>query len=198
MFLLAHIGITMAAGKAGVWVLEHVQESRHAGIARSAPATRSESTTLERAHSRTVDFRFLLFGAVLPDDIDKPLQMVLANGRTYSHTLLFALLLLLAAVLLPRRARPAAIALFLGDITHLTLDEMWHISQTLLWPIFGFAFPRGMPLSVGEAIDIYVMRLVTDRFIQVTEALGAVLIIIILVSLLFGRRTKKFLLAGDL
>ncbi len=199
MFLLAHIGITMAAGKAGVWVLERVQDTRPAqSIKNSEPM----AAGFERAFFRIIDFRFLILGSILPDLIDKPLGMVilrqLANGRIFAHTLLFALILLLNAVLLPRLARPAAFALFTGDIIHLVLDSMWQSPGTLLWPIYGIDFPQGVPMSVANTIFMYAKAFLTNRSIQVAEAIGAFFIVVIIISLLFDRRMKKFLFLGEL
>jgi hypothetical protein len=84
---------------------------------------------------------WLLFGALLPDLVDKPLYyaLVLATGRraaelglisgtrTLGHTLLFAIALW---AVLPRRI---GWPLALGIATHLLLDEMGDL--------VGFAFP---------------------------------------------------------
>ncbi len=192
----------MGVGKAGVWILERVQNARPARVAEGTESNSHESVEIERAFFRIIDFRFLLIGSILSDLVDKPLGMVilrqLANGRICAHTLLFALMLLLGAVMLPPRARPAAFAIFVGDIVHLVLDSMWQSLGTLLWPIYGFGFPHSVQMSVGNAISMFVRAFLTDRFIQETEALGAFLIIVMLASLLIRGRLKRFLFAGDL
>lgn len=202
MFLLAHVGITLVAGKAGIWVLERVQDGGKVHTAETEAANNRRPTVLGRAYAKIIDFRFLLVGSMLPDLIDKPLGMVilpqLSNGRAYAHTLLFALVLLVGAIVLPPRARPAAFALFAGDIVHLALDGMWQNSYVLLWPIRGFSFPHGTPMSVGAAISMFVKGLVTEKGIQETEALGALLIVVVLAVLVLSGRMKRFISEGEL
>jgi membrane-bound metal-dependent hydrolase YbcI (DUF457 family) len=99
---------------------------------------------------RAEQLAWLLFGAVLPDLIDKPLYyaLVLATGRrgaelglisgtrTFGHTLLFAIVLWLAV---PRRI---GTPLFLGIATHLFLDEMGDVARWM-FPILGTHPPPG-------------------------------------------------------
>jgi LexA-binding, inner membrane-associated putative hydrolase len=99
---------------------------------------------------RAEQIAWLLFGAVLPDLIDKPLYyaLVVATGRrgadlglvsgtrTFAHTLLFAVLLWLVV---PRRI---GTPLFLGIATHLFLDEMGDVARWF-FPALGTHPPPG-------------------------------------------------------
>ena len=86
-----------------------------------------------------------LFGAVLPDLLDKPPWMLgLAVGRTIGHSLLFAVPVVVGGWLLARsRERPTlGIAFAIGVGSHLATDVPWHVIAGdydelgfLLWPI---------------------------------------------------------------
>lgn len=93
------------------------------------------------------DLRLLLLGSLLPDIIDKPVghfffRETLSNGRIYSHTLLFLLIISLGGYLLYRRGHLWLVTLAIGTFWHLILDEIWLSPRTLLWPFFGTAFQK--------------------------------------------------------
>lgn len=96
-----------------------------------------------------VDVRFLLAGAVLPDLLDKPIGLgFLGSGRVFAHTLIFGGTLLAAVLITTSRggtARKCWMALTVGVMFHLLLDGMWTVRETLLWPLFGWQFPTGVP-----------------------------------------------------
>lgn len=82
-----------------------------------------------------IDYRLLLIGGMLPDLVDKPLgHLIMAenNGRIFTHTILFAVVVLLMAVRF-RRLLP----LSLGISLHQFLDLMYLDPDGALWPIFG-------------------------------------------------------------
>ncbi|MGC9444869.1 MAG: metal-dependent hydrolase [Candidatus Methanospirareceae archaeon] len=92
----------------------------------------------------------ILLGSVLPDLIDKPIGRILlaeslANGRLIAHTLLFALILVLIGLYVYNRLGEFW-GLLLGGaaLLHLCEDQMWLIPETLLYPLFGLAFPQGV------------------------------------------------------
>lgn len=98
-----------------------------------------------------VDVRLLVFGALLPNLIDKPLGTIIAPDwfgadRLYGHTLLFPTVLMVSALLVTRRGRRrrALMAASIGVFLHLLLDGMWTSTQTFLWPLFGSAFDPGV------------------------------------------------------
>lgn len=149
MFLLGHAGLTVALAEA---------------LRRRAPWLAA------------VDYRWVAFGALLPDALDKPLGhliLQMGNGRLWGHTLL-ACLLLWSLWTWASRARgalsPAALvagALALGTTTHLAFDAMWNIPHVLLWPLHGVAMPHG-DFQPGQWWD----ALLHDPFVQVTETGG--------------------------
>ncbi|MGA1866448.1 MAG: metal-dependent hydrolase [Thermoplasmatota archaeon] len=85
-----------------------------------------------------LDKRFLFLvalGGLLPDIIDKPLGHLILpenNGRIFGHALLFALIVLTAAL-----AYRPMMPLSLGVSTHLLLDGIWFDPQGALWPLMG-------------------------------------------------------------
>ncbi len=96
-------------------------------------------------------------GAILPDLIDKPLGHILLkgtldSGRIYAHTLLFLGIVLVAGILY-WRSRSSSLLLVLGGgiMTHLVLDGMWNIPNTLFWPALGGFLPHSYPDYFGNA-----------------------------------------------
>src|SRR3989304_7079224 len=95
----------------------------------------------------TVDYRLVLFGALLPDLIDKPLGALLdLDARLWAHTLFFV------GVVLAASAVPRARLLFsvgIGILTHLLLDRIWEQPSVGLWAALGWSFPPGGPAPRG-------------------------------------------------
>jgi len=101
---------------------------------------------------RADSIAWLLFGAVLPDLIDKPLYYALSfatgrhgaalglisSTRTFGHTLILAFALY---ALLPRRIGTALLA---GIATHLALDG--------LGDLVGFLLPEAVPRPLGPSV----------------------------------------------
>jgi len=96
-------------------------------------------------------------GAILPDLIDKPLGHILLrgtldSGRIYAHTLLFLGIVMVAGILYWRsRSSPLLLVLGGGILTHLLLDGMWNIPNTLFWPALGDFLPHSYPDYFGNA-----------------------------------------------
>ena len=86
-----------------------------------------------------------MFGALLPDLVDKPLGILilagaLGSGRIFLHTLLFLLVLLLAGGVVYRRyGRPTLLAVGVGVASHQALDLMWQSPRNWLFPFLGAA-----------------------------------------------------------
>ncbi len=115
-----------------------------------------------RPFSRGLPLIALLIGTILPDLIDKPLYYgmcwlygkhgtdlgIICGTRTFGHTALFLILLILLGIIFRSRI---VIALALGVASHLLLDaipELIHHDFTigtsnsaLLWPFTGWNFP---------------------------------------------------------
>jgi inner membrane protein len=124
-----------------------------------------------------MDLRWLALGSILPDVIDKPIASILFNGtfhthRVYGHTLLFPVVLMLAASIATRRgttARRAMLALVIGSFVHLLLDGAWTTPEAFLWPFFGWTFPA----MSGSDFPTLLHSMITDPLVWVGEALGA-------------------------
>ena len=85
-----------------------------------------------------------MLGALLPDLLDKSLGLWLASeisGRTFGHTLLFAVLLLVFSLfILGFTGSRGLLVLSLASAGHLLMDRMWEAPQTLFWPLYGLPF----------------------------------------------------------
>ena len=140
MHPLGHI--TFACGSA--WAVTRVADGLGMFHANSVGSDSAKSQLAER-----LDYRFVAFGALLPDIIDRPVGRILLrglfdnNGHVIGHTLLFALLLLVPGiVLLTGRRQARLLCVGLGDLSHLAVDPVTHAPQTLLWPLLGSDFPQ--------------------------------------------------------
>jgi inner membrane protein len=163
MLILAHTGITLGA----------------AAVISGAVNHEVKATWLVSL-SRYADIRFLLIGSLLPDIIDKPVGQYLfretfENGRIFSHTLLFLILLAVAGWLLYRQKKAAwLLTLAAGTLAHLVLDQMWHIPATLFWPLLGWQFPAENLTGWGKNI---LQAYLSDPVTIVTESLGLIALV---------------------
>jgi inner membrane protein len=158
MLLFAHTGITLGAATLVTGVLNSHKGklSWFAGL------------------SKYLDVRILIVGSMLPDIIDKPVgqyffRETFENGRIFSHTLLFLLVLAGAGYYLLKAHRQSwMLVLAAGTAMHLILDQMWRIPETLFWPLMGLKFPmidlEGWGIGLWEAIkhtpSIYIPELI--------------------------------------
>jgi hypothetical protein len=102
-----------------------------------------------RALDRRASVRWVPFFGLLPDLVDKPIELlapVWANGwsRTVAHSLLGLAVFSLGAALVARRRAWIAIVPY---ALHFVLDRMWYEQDrpVLLWPFIGFDLPRHAP-----------------------------------------------------
>jgi hypothetical protein len=128
-------------------------------------------TLLSGRFLRWADLAFLALGSMLPDIIDKPLGLVVygtpAAGRTYSHTLMF-LLVLLALALYLKDVRIGSVSI--GVAAHLVLDSMWQSPSILFWPLLG-NFPAAPDLGVFAYAQTLLLGL-ENPVVLVPEILG--------------------------
>lgn len=90
---------------------------------------------------RRIDYRMVLLGALLPDLIDRPVGGWVGEPRSFAHTFLFSLVLLLAVQLILRGdAARRWFVLPIAMLIHLALEGMWSQPETLFWPLFGSEF----------------------------------------------------------
>ncbi len=120
--------------------------------------------------STQIDYRFVLFGAILPDLIDKPLAYVTGlDSRIWAHTFLFLFaILVLSFVPMLRSLRLVGF----GVATHLLLDMIWNQPAVVLYPAYGWSFPMA-PFNVDRLFDI----LLHDPYVQTGEIVGFVVLI---------------------
>lgn len=133
---------------------------------------------------RSIDYRVVMLGAVLPDLIDKPIGRILfeeqfENGRIFAHTLLYSTSLLLAIQLFTRgkKARRWFI-LPIASLIHLALDGMWNEPVTLFWPLFTTQFPR-------DVVDNYwleLLRTPLEHPIEIVKELVGIGLLLYLAS----------------
>lgn len=194
MFVFGHVGLTWG----GALLLARLSHWCPGWGARACGAVRRRRTTAERLSAATIDYRLVILGSMLPDLIDKPLGVFilsdeLHNGRVLGHSLLFVVLLLLAALAFRGSAGPALSALALGSAAHLVLDRMWMHTDTLLWPLLGWMPEKE---DVSGWLEQMLEQLFSDPYVYVSEAAGALVIAAILASLLAGRGLRQFALTG--
>lgn len=114
-----------------------------------------------------IDFKWIAFGALLPDFIDKPLgRIILAetigSGRIFAHTLLFGVLLgLVAAYAFYQKGWKIPLIVTGASFCHLLEDQMWNSPEVLFWPLLGWKFPKDT-LS-GSFIE-YFMKILTNSY----------------------------------
>ena len=111
----------------------------------------------------------VLFAALLPDLIDKPLASagVVPVGRTVAHSLLIAVPLVVAVWLVAdRRGRPTlGVAFAVGYLSHVAADVPWHVLSGavdelgfLLWPLTEMPAYTGVK-PLGEVAGLSVTTL---------------------------------------
>lgn len=167
---------------------------------RSSLLTNDRSKADLRAILARPDARFVLLGSLLPDIIDKPVgqlffRQTFSNGRIFSHTLIFLVLLSLAGLALYQTKRKQwGIVLAFGVFAHLLLDQMWLDPRTLLWPIYGFTFERADLTNWAQNI---LSSLLSDPAVYVPEIVGGVILLIFLVRLIRNKGVRRFLRYGE-
>lgn len=197
MLFLAHMGITLGTAQ----VLDCAVGRWRSARARTGELAAGDVAVAQRPASlmSQIDVRLLLLGSVLPDLIDKPLgQLVFrdtfSNGRIFCHTLLFLVVIsLLGYYIWQRQRRTWLLAIAFGVFMHLLLDEMWHSPHTLLWPFYGWAFPR-------RSLDHYwhdiVENLEHNPGTYIPEIIGVVILVWFAVGLVHRKRVHAFLRSG--
>jgi inner membrane protein len=206
MFVFAHTGLTL--GIATVMAGAFVKKKRPAPEIEELESLTPTSPRTADPHvypgsgpaswlatlAERVDIRILLIGSLLPDIIDKPIgrfffKDTFNNGRIFSHTLLFLVVLIAGGLILYlSRRKNWLLVLAFGTFLHLVMDGMWTETHTLFWPLYGFSFPK-YPLSAQSWL-MSIWHSVTDHpWYLIPELLGLVIIAWFLWQLV---RRKKF------
>jgi len=139
-----------------------------------------------------VDFRIVVVLAMLPDIIDKPLGHFilgesLNNGRTYSHTLVFLLLVAIVCIIVFKKLFWVYVLPVVG---HQTLDMMWDNPKAMFWPIYGFGFKQ-MDMDVWSH---WWEELAQNEYVLIGEMAG--LLILVTVFVFFRIYQKDNFLLG--
>lgn len=187
MLVLGHAGITL--GTAALL----------AGTVRRSHSKPTWNLSWFTALSSYIDIRILLIGSVLPDIIDKPIgqyffRATFSNGRIFSHTLLFLVLMTAAGFYLyKRRQKLWLLTLAAGIFTHLIMDKMWLAPRTLFWPLFGTAFDR---MDLTDWTLNMLLALMSNPEVFVPETIGAVILLWFGLSLVFRKKVGAFIKYG--
>ena len=188
MYLLAHSGITLGAA----YAIEKAVNCRRADDRPEAgPAVRG---------SLRIDYRFILLGSLLLDIIDKPLGLillpgVLANGRTFLHTLLFLSFTLLAAAMLYRQRRAMwGIFIAFGVLMHFIMDAMWTDPVTFYWPLYGAFLAH--PGSSVWILQSWVQSLIEEPRLYIPEIAGFLILLFFTVRIIIQKQVKAFFSQG--
>lgn len=194
MFLLAHAGITLGAA----YALEKTVNCRPVSKRQAGgPADSRVAPAPLR-----VDYRFILLGAILPDLVDKPLGHILlpdilANGRTFLHTLLFLVITILAALIIYRQKRAMwGVYIAFGVLTHFIMDFMWCDPVTFLWPLYG-AFEKHPGISAW-ILEKWIQTLFEEPCVYLPEAAGFLILLFFTTRLIVQRKVTAFMLQGRL
>ena len=144
-----------------------------------------------RAH---IDNRYVAFGSMLPDIIDKPIGRVLfaesiANGRIIAHTLMFSILIFVAGYYLYKRKGDSRIAIIAGaSFCHLLEDGMWKQPVTFFWPLYGWEFPQGSPMGT---MDYFFLMFSRSFSLDLSHVLSFEFAGFVLVTLLIMNSLRK-------
>jgi inner membrane protein len=188
MFVFAHTGITLGAAALTAGVITHKQPGQNSRISWFASL------------ARYVDIRILLVGSLLPDIIDKPVgqfffRQTFSNGRIFSHTLLFLIVLLVIGFFLFKRYRQVwMLTLAAGTFAHLVLDSMWAYPSTLFWPLLGLTFDK---VELTNWLANILKALFSHWDVLIPELIGLVVLLWFGLSLLFRKKVGTFLKTGE-
>jgi len=179
----------------------------HAGITLGVSAVIAYVADEKRKESgwftslaRHVDIRWLLIGSLLPDIIDKPVGLYLFkdtfdNGRIFSHTLLFLVLISAGGFFLWKRYhRVWMFSLAAGTLMHLILDESWLAPGTLFWPLFGLEFPE---IELADFMRHIFEALFLVPKTSISELIGLIIVIWFVLVLIRRKTTGNFLKYGQ-
>ncbi len=152
---------------------------------------------------RWIDYRMVMFGALLPDLIDKPIGRIFfadqfENGRIFAHTLLFPTVLLLGIQLFLRgRTASRWFIVPIAAVIHQVLDGMWNEPVTFFWPLFTTAFP---PDPVDEYWLRALLRPIEEPVVLLQELVGLGLLLYIASAYRLWERSRRvqFLRTGYL
>jgi len=171
MLPLGHMGITLFIVRTAAWLLR----------------------------LKSLDYRVLLIGSILPDLIDKPLGILLPPNhifvKSFGHSLLFLVLLYSMNKLLRSNQHKTTVrSLWIGSVMHDILDHMWHFPKVLFWPYIP-DLPKTPFEPWGQVIHFYGFPI---RQVFALEIVGGGILLIFFILLALDNRLTKFLKTGEL
>ena len=202
MFIFAHVGITLGAAVAVSGAINNWPRTSKAGVSPGLESSSPHESFSERlglkALSNFLDIRLLMLGSLFPDIIDKPLAYWgFGGGRSITHTLLvFMVILVTGYYLYLNHKKTWLLAIAIGVFSHLVLDAMWASPPTLFWPLYGWDFPRSANEPGLNQIRLWWKTLISDTAVDVTEAIGLIVLLGIGWVLIGKKGLKEFLLKG--
>jgi len=196
MLLLGHIVISLGSALIINRLIKPYQHDSY--LQKQEMAVISHVNNTREKHEKIpalglFDIICITIGSILPDIIDKPVGHYLFsdlfgnNGRIFSHTLLFACIILMTGLFLyysKKRLWPIAISF--GVFMHLVLDSMWRYPRTLFWPFFGLDFPRSS--AEGPWLLRMIYKLLSSPSAYLTEILGLIILVIFFVAIIQSKR----------
>ena len=210
MFLFAHVGITLGATIVVNKAISMWPEKPKTNLSDSIPIPEiNEANDMRRSISKRIglvtlsdflDIRLLMIGALVPDIIDKPLCLLgFGDGRSITHTLLVAIIILLIGSYVYKRFKKTwLLAINVGMFTHLLLDSMWTKPQTLLWPLYQWALPAPSDRITLELIDISWNAELHKPGTIIPELIGILILIGFIGILFYEHKLKTFLTKGKI
>jgi hypothetical protein len=204
MLFFGHIGITTGVVK----ICQKFTSGRKSGHNEVSSMLHSDEAQSKwhvvrdniRSKIKTIDYRFVLIGSLLPDIIDKPMWFFTSNnfdwaGRGYAHTFLFNFLLLICGLLLVIRWNKTwLITIALCSFIHLVFDQMWLNTTTLWWPLQG---PIPREATVGWLTSL-AQGLISNPYVYISETVGFIVTLYIALRLIMSGRVRHFLKTGDI
>jgi inner membrane protein len=204
--IIGHAGLTLG-GIYAVGYRVDMLSARRYGYGTGTPKLDGSGSLFSRlqAWPRSLerlglDFRMVLLGSLLPDIIDKPLGFFLLpeavnfNARSVGHSLSFNVLLLSVALLLLVMTRALApLILVWSSMAHLLLDHMWRWPEKLLWPWYGWEFPRG-----STKFSEWLSFQFSGEWFDLPELTGALFLTWFAIQLYRHRAVLQFIKVGTL
>ena len=204
MLIFAHTGIPLGV----IWLIQKTTDRIHSGQAytNKSPVDNNNEIHMtimkqmdDRRRIRWLDYRWLLFGSILPDIIDKPLgtwllRESLNNGKVFFHTLLFLIIVSIVGVSLYLfKKNWIMLSIAIGCLAHLCLDEMWKYPQTFLWPLPGFDFKN---VNTSHWVQKIWESLFVNPAVYIPELIGFVLMACFFFVLIRHRKLYEFIKTG--
>ena len=141
-----------------------------------------------------------MVGSLFPDLIDKPLAFIgFSDGRSIAHTLIVTLSVLVTGLFLFANYKKTwLLAIAIGMCSHLILDSMWLAPHTLFWPIYGWSFPAPSHGAGFSQISLWWSTLKSDVTVDITEGIGAAILIGLVWILARRKKLQTFITKGTI